>query len=62
LYYKLYCNTNHILTAYIPKFNKNTELNINEMNVDATDKDYLSMLSPFDNILSFHAIVQTSKT
>ena len=53
-------DTNEILTVYVPEFNENsiTELNLNEMNVIATGKDNLSLLSLFDNILSFDAIVQ----
>jgi len=50
-----------ILTVYILESNKNIELNVNEMNVDATDKDYLPTSSLFDNILSFHAIVRLNK-
>lgn len=55
-------DTNEILTVYVPEFNENsiTELNLNEMNVIATGKDNLSLLSLFDNILSFDAIVQIS--
>ena len=53
-------DTNEILTVYVPESNENsiTELNLNEMNVIAIGKDNLSLLSPFDNILSFDAIVQ----
>lgn len=55
-------DTNEILTVYVPESNENstTELNLNEMNVIATGKDNLSLLSLFDNILSFDAIVQIS--
>lgn len=53
-------DTNEILTVYVPESNENSiiELNLNEMNVIATGKDNLSLLSLFDNILSFDAIVQ----